>query len=32
MDYNENEIYSYSIFDTMTEDSIDDDYKIKFIE
>ena len=32
MDYNGNEIYSYSIFDTMTEDSIDYDYKIKFIE
>lgn len=32
MDYNGNVIYSYSIFDTMTEDSIYDDYKIKFIE
>lgn len=32
MDYNGNVIYSYSIFDTMNEDSVYDDYKIKFIE
>lgn len=32
MDYNGNVIYSYSIFDTMTEDSVYNDYKIKFIE
>lgn len=32
MDYNGNVIYSYSIFDTMNEDSVYDDYKIKYIE
>lgn len=32
MDYNGNVICSFSIFDTMTEDLIYDDYKIKFIE
>ena len=32
MDYEGNVLLSYSIFDTMSEDSVRDDYKIKYVE